>query len=143
MALYYLKKSGEFDAAVREWEQKATVDKAWANIKMFMATEYVKENKQNNLRAKQFQANIIEERAEATEELIANLTEALMRQMETLIKSTINAMKEMLTLMKTNVTPNPTNQTNEEKKKKMRRNKRNIVRCQNAMHQRKKTNAGN
>jgi hypothetical protein len=27
-------------------------------------------------------------------------------------------MKEMLTLMKTNVTPNPTNQTNEEEKKK-------------------------
>jgi hypothetical protein len=39
-------------------------------------------------------------------------------QMETLIKSTTDTMKEMLTLMNTNVTPNTTNQTNEEKKKK-------------------------
>jgi hypothetical protein len=75
MALYNLKKSGEFDAAVRECEQKATVDKTWANIKMFMAAEYAKENKQNILTAKQFQANIIEEQVEATEELIANLME--------------------------------------------------------------------
>jgi hypothetical protein len=55
-----------------------------------------------------------------TEELIATLTENHTRQMETLIKSTTDAMKEMMQLIKSNgSTPtNPTNTTNEEKKKK-------------------------
>jgi hypothetical protein len=75
-ALYYLKKSGEFDAAVREWEQKATVDKMWTNINTLISAKYATENKQNKLTAKQFQVNIIEEQAEVTKELIANLTEA-------------------------------------------------------------------
>jgi hypothetical protein len=120
MALYYLKATGEFDAAVREWENKAAADKTWANIKTFIATEYARENKQNKLTAKQFKANLIEEQAEATEELIATLTENHTRQMETLIKSTTDAMKEMMQLIKSNgSTPtNPTNTTNEEKKKK-------------------------
>ena len=54
------------------------------------------------------------------EELIATLIENHTRQMETLIKSTTNAMKEMMQLIKSNgSTPtNPTNITNEEKKKK-------------------------
>ena len=120
MALYYLKATGEFDAAVREWENKAAADKTWANIKTFIATEYARENKQNKLTAKQFKANLIEEQAEATEELIATLTENHTCQMETLIKSTTDAMKEMMQLIKSNgSTPtNPTNTTNEEKKKK-------------------------
>ena len=120
MALYYLKATGEFDAVVREWENKAAADKTWANIKTFIATEYAQENKQNKLTAKQFKANLIEEQAEATDELIATLTENHTRQMETLIKSTTDAMKEMMQLIKSNgSTPtNPTNTTNEEKKKK-------------------------
>jgi hypothetical protein len=39
MALYYLKASGEFDAAVREWEQTPSASKTWTNIKSFVATE--------------------------------------------------------------------------------------------------------
>jgi hypothetical protein len=42
----------------------------------------------------------MEENAEATEELIANLTESHTRQMEILIKSTTEAMKEMMALVK-------------------------------------------
>ena len=120
MALYYLEASGEFDAAVREWENKAAADKTWANIKTFISTEYARENKQNKLTAKQFKANLIEEQAEATEELIATLTENHTRQMENLIKSTTEAMKEMMQLIKNNSgTPtNPTKATDEEKKKK-------------------------
>jgi len=34
MALYYLKASGEFNAAVREWENRPTVNKTWQNIKL-------------------------------------------------------------------------------------------------------------
>jgi hypothetical protein len=115
MALYYFKASGEYNAAVREWEAKPTADKAWANIKIFISTKHVKENKQNKLTAKQFKANLIEEQAEATKELIANLTEAHAKQMEILIKSTTDAMKEMMNLMKTAV-KSPANANNKEKK---------------------------
>jgi hypothetical protein len=58
--------------------------------------EYARENKQNKLTAKQYKANAMEEQAEATEELIANLTGSHTRQMEILIKSTTEAMKEMM-----------------------------------------------
>jgi len=60
------------------------------------------------------------EQAEATEELIANLTEAHTRQMEALVKTTTEAMKEMMLLLKElkeNKTPTP-KATDEEKKKK-------------------------
>ena len=120
MALYYLKASGEFDAAVGEWENKPTVSKTWVNIKIFIATKYVCKNKQNKLTAKQFKANLIKEQAEATEELIATLTENHTRQMETLIKSMTDAMKEMMQLIKSNATTptNPSKPTDNEKKKK-------------------------
>lgn len=120
MALYYLKSTGEYDAAVREWETKPVATRTWANIKIFMSAEYAKENKQNKQTAKQMKANAIEEQAEATEELIANLTEAHTRQIESLIKANTEAMKEMMSLVKDRtITPtNPTNQTSEEKKKK-------------------------
>jgi hypothetical protein len=47
MALYHFKASGEFDAAVREWENKAAADKMWTNIKTFISVEYACKNKQN------------------------------------------------------------------------------------------------
>jgi hypothetical protein len=126
VALFFFKSTGEFDAAVREWEAKPSADKTWANIKTFISTEYAKENKQNKLTAKQFKANAIDEQAEATEELIAALTEAHTKQMETLIKSTTDTMKEMMLLLKDNKsTNNSTKQTDEEKKKK-KDEKRNI-----------------
>jgi hypothetical protein len=120
MALYYLKATGEFDAAVCEWENKAAADKTWANIKTFIATEYAREIKQNKLTAKQFKANLIEEQAKATKELIPTLTENHTCQMETLIKSTMDPMKEMMQLIKLNgSTPtNTINTTNKEEKKK-------------------------
>ncbi len=46
MALFYLKATGEFDAAVREWEAKPEANQTWTNIKSFISTEYAKENKQ-------------------------------------------------------------------------------------------------
>ena len=51
---YYLKATGEFDTAVREWEAKPAAQKMWANIKTFISTKYAKENKQNKLTVKQF-----------------------------------------------------------------------------------------
>jgi hypothetical protein len=117
IALFQLKATGEFNPAVREWEAKPAAQKTWANIKTFISAEYAKENKQNKLSAKHFKANAIQEQAEATEELIANLTEAHTRQMETLVKTTTEAMKEMMLLLKENKTPT-TKATDEEKKKK-------------------------
>ena len=105
MALYHLKATGEFDAAVREWEQKPTASKTLSNIKTFISMEYGKEDKQNKLTAKQFSANAIHEQAEATEELIPTLTEAHTQQMKNLVRSTTEAMKEMMLLLKENKTP--------------------------------------
>jgi hypothetical protein len=119
MALYYLKASGEFDAAVREWENKPAVNKTWQNIKTFISTEHAKENKQNKLTAKNFKANMIEEQAEATEELIAALTEKHTQQIESLIKSNTEAMKQMMSLIKNDrKEPGDKKQPDEEKKKK-------------------------
>jgi hypothetical protein len=91
-------------------------DKTWTNIKTFISAEYAKENKQNKLSAKHFKTNAMLEQAEATEELIANLTKAHTRQMETLIKTTTKAMNEMMLLLKENKTPT-SKATNEEKKR--------------------------
>jgi hypothetical protein len=120
MALYHFKASGEFDAAVHKWENKAAADKTWTNIKTFTSAEYAHKNKQNKLTAKQFKANAMEEQVEATDELIAALTENHTRQMEMLIKSTMDAMKEMMQLVKNQATTqtNPTKVSYEERKKR-------------------------
>ncbi len=120
MALFYFNATGEFDAAIREWEAKPAADKTWVNIKNFILTEYAKENKQNKLTTKQFKANSIKEQAEATEELINALTENHTYQMETLIHSMTETMKEMMTLVKTD-NENPTNANNGMNEKKINR----------------------
>jgi hypothetical protein len=102
IALFQLKATREFDPAVQEWEAKPAADKTWANIETFISAEYAKENKQNKLSAKHFKVNAMQEQAEATEELIANLTEAHTRQVETLVKTRTEAMKEMMLLLKEN-----------------------------------------
>jgi len=124
IALFHLKATGEFDPAVREWEAKPAADKTWANIKTFITAEYAKENKQNKLSAKHFKANAIQEQAEITEEIIANLTEAHTRQMETLVKTTTEAMKEMMLLLKNNNNAPNDKATDEEKKKKREEKKK-------------------
>ncbi len=119
MALYYLKASGKFDAACHEWEAKPTANKTWQNIKKtHLSTEYAKENKQNKLTAKHFKANMIEEQAEATEKPIVTLMETHSCQIEMLIKSTTNAMKEMIFLIKENKTHTESNKTTNEERKK-------------------------
>jgi hypothetical protein len=125
MALYYLKASGGFNAAVHEWEQKPAASKTWTNITAFIEMEYARENKQNKLTAKQYKANAMEKKAEATEELIANFTESHTRQMEILIKSTTKAMKEMMVLVKSeNRPPTNNNEMSKGEKRKMRDKKR-------------------
>ncbi len=127
MALYHFKASGKFDAAVREWENKLAADKTWANIKTFISAEYARKNKQNKLTAKQFKANAMEEQAEAMEERIATMTENHTRQIEAPIKSTMEAMKEMMQLIKNQTTtPTISTKTLDEEKKKKRDEKQKI-----------------
>jgi hypothetical protein len=71
-------------------------------IKTFISLEYAKENKQNKFTAKKFRANNIDERAKATEELIAALTKNHTCYIEILIKSTTNVMREMMSVIKNN-----------------------------------------
>ena len=145
MALYYLKASGEFDAAVREWELRPAGTKTWQHIKTFISAEYAKENKQNKMTAKTFKANMLEEQAEATEELIAAITEKHTQQMETLIKNTTDAMKQMLALINNNK-KEPGKQTDEEKKKNDARNStthRSARTVERSTQPKLKTNAGN
>jgi hypothetical protein len=125
MALYYLKASGEFDAAVREWENRPAGQKTWQNITTFISAEHAKENKQNKLTAKNFKANtMIEEQAEATEELIAALTEKHTQQIENLIKSNTEAMKQMMSLIKNDKKESGDKQQSNEEKKKKREERR-------------------
>jgi hypothetical protein len=56
LALFHFKASGEFNAAVREWENKPATDKTWVNIKTLISAEYACKIKQNKLTAKQFKA---------------------------------------------------------------------------------------
>ncbi len=60
---------------------------------------------------------MIKEQAEAMEELIATLTKKHTQQIETRIKSTTDAMKEMMALIK-NEKKEPNSQSKEEKKNK-------------------------
>ncbi len=116
MAMCHLKATGEFDASVCNWEQEPIASETWPNIKFFISMEYARENRQNKSTAKQFSANAIQEQAEAMEELIAPLTEAHTRQMENLDRSTTEAMKEMMLLLKQKTSN--INVMNEEKNKK-------------------------
>lgn len=122
IALFQLKATGEFDPAIHKWAAKPEADKMWANIKTFILAEYANENKQNKFSAKHFKANAIQEQAEAMEELTANLTKAHTQQMETQVKTTIDAKKEMMLLLKDN--KSPTNKVMDEEKKKKCKEKR-------------------
>ncbi len=70
-----------------------------------------------NKQGKLFKANLIEEEANTMEELIATITENHSKQIKSLIKSTTEAMKAMLTLIK-NKNKYSNGQSNDEKKKK-------------------------
>jgi hypothetical protein len=68
---------------------------------------------------------MMEEQAEATEELIATLMETHSCQIELLSKSTTNSMKEIMLLIKENKNHTNSNKTmNEERKKKRQENQK-------------------
>jgi len=50
IALYYLKSTGEYDAAVREWEAKPVATRTLANIKLFMSRNMQRRTSKTNKR---------------------------------------------------------------------------------------------
>ncbi len=148
-ALYYVEAAGKFDAACCEWEQKLAVDKTWKNIKTFISEEYAMEDKQNKLTAKHFKVNIIQEQVETTEEPITTLMETHSHLMETLIKSTLVAMKEMmLQIKKSKIPPIPTIRQMRRRKRKETKSTKSTMTHQSAntaainTRQKPKMNAG-
>jgi len=100
-------------------------EQASRSKKTFISAEHAKENKQNKLTAKKIKANtMIEEHAEATEELIAALTEKHTQQIENLIKSNTEAVKQMMSLIKNNRKESGDKQQSNEEKKKKREERR-------------------
>jgi hypothetical protein len=88
-ALKCFKDCGKFDPAIREWEARSVANQAWDNLKALMTTEYSRAHHQDSTSAQAtgYAAanNVVEELAEATEEIIANLTNKHAQQIEALV----------------------------------------------------------
>ena len=103
-ALKNFKDAGDFDAAIREWEARPAALQTYANLKTVMCMEFSKLNRQDSTTARATghasANNIMEEMAQATEELIAELTEKQSRQVETLIKANNEAIEKLTAAIK-------------------------------------------
>jgi hypothetical protein len=98
-ALKSFKDTGNFEAAIREWEARPVAMQTYANLKDFMCTEYSKLNHQDATTARATghasANNMVEEMTQATEELVTELTKCHTKQIETLIKSNNEAMEKL------------------------------------------------
>jgi hypothetical protein len=86
-ALKSFKDAGDFDAPIREWEARPVAMQTYENLKVVMCTEFVKLNRQDATTARatgHASANAVGEYAQATEELVAELTEKHAKQIEAL-----------------------------------------------------------
>ena len=98
-ALRSFKDAGDFDAPIREWEARPVAAQTYANLKALMCAEFTKLNRQDSTTARSAghasANNVVEEMAQATEELVAELTERHTKQFETLIKANNEAMQKL------------------------------------------------
>ncbi len=98
-ALKCFKDAGDFDPAIREWEARPMAAQTYANLKVVMCTEFAKLNRQDATTARATGHasvhNVVEEMAQATEELVAELTEKQGKQFEVLIKSNNEAIAKL------------------------------------------------
>jgi hypothetical protein len=89
----------DFDAAIREWEAKPAAMQTYANLKVVMCAEFSKLHRQDSTTARASGHasvnNVVEEMAQATEELVAELTERHSKQVEALIKANSEAMEKL------------------------------------------------
>jgi hypothetical protein len=83
-ALKSFKDAGDYDAPIREWEARLAAAKTYANLKTIMSMKYSKLDCQDAVTARatgHASANAVEEFAQATEELVAELTEKHSKQL--------------------------------------------------------------
>jgi hypothetical protein len=77
-ALNSFKDAGDFHPAIHEWEARPVAMQTYANLKVVMCTEYSKLNWQASTTAQamghDLANNIVEEKAQAMEKLVAELT---------------------------------------------------------------------
>ena len=105
-ALKSFKDDGDYDAAISEWEARPAAAQTYANLRTLMNTEFTKLNRQDATTARATGHasvnNVVEEMAKATEELVAELTKRQGKQIETLMKSTSEAMEKLTAAILTN-----------------------------------------
>ena len=110
-ALKSFKDAGDFDAPIREWEARPIATQTYANLKTLMCAEFAKLNWQDSTTAKATghasANNVVEEMAQATEELVAELTERHTKQIETLITSNNQAIEKLTAALLAGKVPNP------------------------------------
>ncbi len=104
-ALKTFKDAGSYDAPIHEWAAHPVAMQTRENLKTIMCTEYAKTHCQDAITARatgHAPANVMEEYAHATEELIENLAKKHTTQIKALLKSNSNAMTKLLESFKHN-----------------------------------------
>ena len=100
-ALKSFKDAGDFNTAIHEWEVRPAAMQTYANLKILMNTEVTKLNWQDvtTERATWHGSanNVVEDMAQATEELVAELTKRQAKQVKSLMKSHTEKLVEKLT----------------------------------------------
>lgn len=110
-ALKCFKDAGDYDAPIREWEARPAAAQTYANLKTMMSMEYSKLNRQDSTTARangHASVNVAEEFAQATEELVAEITEKHSKQIEALVKSNNDAIAKLTAALLTLQTKTPT-----------------------------------
>ncbi len=99
MALKSFKDAGNFNAAICKWEARPVAMQTYPNLKVFVCADFSKLNQQDATTARMTghasMNNVVEEMAQATEELLAELTKRYTKQVELLIKSNSEAIKKL------------------------------------------------
>jgi hypothetical protein len=99
-ALKSFKDAGNFDAAIREWEGRPVAMQTYANLKAVMCAEFSKLNQQDSTTTRatghSSANNVVEEMAQATTELVAELTKHHTPKIKSLIKSNNDAMEKLI-----------------------------------------------
>jgi hypothetical protein len=101
-ALKSFKDAGDYNALIWGWEARPAATQTYANLKTMMSTEYSKLNCQDAVTARATGyalAIVVEEFAQATEELVVELTEKHSKQIKALIKSNNKAMAKLTTAL--------------------------------------------
>jgi hypothetical protein len=90
-ALKYFKDAGNYNTPIQEWEARPAATQTYANLKTMMSMEYSKINCQDAVTTRAtghaLANNVVKEFAQATEGLVAELTEKHSKQIEVLIKA--------------------------------------------------------